>query len=58
MIIDSHAHIYLSDFDDDLNEVLQKAKSENVDEIYMPNIDSSTIERMHKVEESYPQCIP
>jgi TatD DNase family protein len=56
MIIDSHAHIYLSDFDDDLNDIILKAKSEGVDEIYMPNIDSSTIDRMHHVEESFPSC--
>lgn len=56
MMIDSHAHIYLSDFDDDLNDVLHKAKNEGVDEIYMPNIDSSTIGRMHQVEERFSYC--
>ena len=56
MIIDSHAHIYLSDFDEDLKEVIYKAKSEGVGNIYMPNIDSSTIDQMHQVEESYPEC--
>lgn len=56
MMIDSHAHIYLSDFDDDLNDVLHKAKNEGVVEIYMPNIDSSTIGRMHQVEERFSYC--
>ena len=53
MIKDSHAHIYLEDFDDDLEEVISDAFSVGVKEIYMPNIDSSTIGRMHSVEETF-----
>jgi len=56
MIIDSHAHIYLSDFEHDLDEVLANAKSAGVEHIYMPNIDSSTIDQMHQVEDNNPQC--
>lgn len=56
MIKDSHAHIYLEDFDQDLDQVISDAKTVGVDEIYMPNIDSSTIDRMHKVEEMYDNC--
>jgi TatD DNase family protein len=56
MIIDSHAHIYLTDFKDDLGAVIERAKSEGVTDIYMPNIDSTTIDQMHRVEEIYPNC--
>ncbi len=56
MIIDSHAHIYLSDFEDDIDAVIQKAKLEGVTEIYMPNIDSSTINQMHRIEDKYSNC--
>jgi len=56
MIIDSHAHIYLSDFEEDLDDVIQRAKSEGVSNIYMPNIDSTTIDQMHRVEEKYSEC--
>jgi len=56
MIIDSHAHIYLSDFEEDLDDIIQAAKSAGVDEIYMPNIDSTTIKQMHHVEDNYPNC--
>lgn len=56
MIIDSHAHIYLSDFEDDLDEVLKRARSIGVEDIYMPNIDSSTIDQMHGVESRFPHC--
>ncbi len=56
MIKDSHAHIYLEDFDDDLEEVISDAVSVGVKEIYMPNIDSTTIDRMHSVEERFSNC--
>ena len=56
MIKDSHAHIYLEDFDEDLDQVIKDSEEVGVKEIYMPNIDSSTIDRMHKVEEKYSNC--
>ncbi|MFT6333636.1 MAG: TatD DNase family protein [Saprospiraceae bacterium] len=56
MIKDSHAHIYLEDFDEDLAEVILDADAVGVAEIYMPNIDSTTIDRMHSVEERFSNC--
>lgn len=56
MIKDSHAHIYLEDFDEDLAQVIETAREVGVYEIYMPNIDSTTIDRMHSVEERFPNC--
>lgn len=56
MIKDSHAHIYLQEFDEDLAEVIEDAAKVGVGEIYMPNIDSTTIERMHSVEKRFPNC--
>jgi len=56
MIKDSHAHIYLEDFDEDLESVISDALAVGVNEIYMPNIDSTTIERMHSVEERFSNC--
>lgn len=55
-MIDSHAHIYLSDFDEDIASVVKNARSVGVSTIYMPNIDSTTIERMHRVEDEFPGC--
>lgn len=42
MIIDTHAHIYVQDFDTDRNEMLQRAKDASVEKILMPAIDSET----------------
>jgi len=56
LIKDSHAHIYLSDFADDIEEILNRASEEGVKEIYMPNIDSTSIDDMHSIEERFPNC--
>ncbi|MBS0000983.1 MAG: TatD family hydrolase [Cyclobacteriaceae bacterium] len=49
--IDTHAHIYLDQFGQDLGEVIRRAHEATVDKIYMPNIDSQSIERMIGIEE-------
>lgn len=56
--IDSHAHIYLKEFDHDRNEVLNRCTENNVQKIYMPNIDHASIDSMLEVEAKNPgQCI-
>lgn len=52
-MIDSHAHIYLEQFDEDLIEVLDRAQEAGVDKILMPNIDHRSIDRMMEVEEEH-----
>lgn len=56
MIKDSHAHLYLEDFADDIEQVIADANEVGVGEIYMPNIDISSIERMHDIERRFPNC--
>lgn len=46
MFIDTHAHIYSEEFKDDFEAMLANAKSAGVTDIYMPNIDSTSIESM------------
>ena len=58
-LIDTHAHIYLKDFQTDIDEVILSAKNAGVDKIYMPNIDSDTIDSMMDLEERFENyCIP
>lgn len=57
-LIDTHAHIYLAEFDKDRNEVLQRANAEGVNRILMPAIDSASHEGMLKIQSEYPDtCI-
>jgi TatD DNase family protein len=55
--IDTHAHIYLEHFDEDIEKILQSAKNVLISTIFLPNIDSSSIEAMLQLEALYPdQC--
>jgi TatD DNase family protein len=56
-MIDTHAHIYLPEFDKDREQVILNAKNNGVERILMPAIDSSTHENMVKVEEEFEGCI-
>lgn len=45
MLIDTHAHIYLDKFSEDLKEVIHRAKEAGVDRIVMPAIDVASVHR-------------
>lgn len=48
---DTHAHIYLEEFDADRADMLARAQHTGVEKIYMPNIDSTSIDRMLELED-------
>jgi TatD DNase family protein len=57
LLIDTHAHLYASEFDDDRNDMLQRAYEVGVKKVLLPNIDSSSIPGMYNLVEKYPeQC--
>ena len=47
--VDTHAHIYVEEFDEDIDEVLARADAADVRIILLPNIDSTTTHRMKSV---------
>jgi|TARA_R100000365_G_C2747822_1_gene78164 TatD DNase family protein len=58
-LIDTHAHIYSTKFDSDLDAVIEEIRNNGVEKIYMPNVDVATIDRMLECEKRYPGlCIP
>jgi TatD DNase family protein len=58
MIIDSHSHIYLPEFRDDLDQMLSRAENELVKLVLMPAIDNETHIAMLKTEEDFPgKCL-
>ncbi len=58
-IIETHAHIYDDAFAEDREAMLEKAFSEGVSEIWMPNCASETIDGMMALAEQYPtKCLP
>lgn len=59
MFIDTHAHIYAKEFDEDRSEILEKTLNQGIGKIFMPNVDHSSIDRMLETEEKNPGlCIP
>jgi hydrolase, TatD family len=50
MLIDTHSHIYLPEFDEDRTEVVNRAKSAGVSHIILPNVDKETLEPMWTLE--------
>lgn len=53
-MIDSHAHIYAKEFDDDRDEVVQRALDLGINKILLPNIDLESIEPMLATQAAYP----
>lgn len=59
MLIDTHCHLFLKDFCDDLEAVKKRAEASGISKIILPNIDSSTIESMFSLYNKYPDfCYP
>jgi TatD DNase family protein len=53
MIIDTHSHIYLPEFDKDRSEMLKRASNEGVEVVLMPAIDSSNYSIMLETEHEF-----
>lgn len=59
MLVDSHSHLFLEEFAEDLPFVMERARAAGVTHIFMPNIDSTTIEPMLSVCDTYRDfCFP
>jgi len=57
--IDTHAHLYLPEFDADRESIVETAVYRGVKRILLPNIDSTTIGPLHKLADRFPGiCYP
>ncbi len=52
--IDTHTHIYLSDFASDVDSVIDRAQKENVKKYFLPAIDSLHHQKMMFLEKQFP----
>lgn len=53
--IDTHAHIYLPEFDEDRGAIIDRSREHGVMRIAMPNIDRASIDSLLEVESKYPE---
>jgi len=59
ILIDTHCHLYLPEFTNDIHEVIVSAQKLGVSKFYLPAIDSAVIDDMLLLESNYPGiCIP
>ena len=56
-IIDTHTHLYLNQFKDDVDLVIARAKNAGIDKFIFPAIDSSHFKDMHELRNRYPENI-
>jgi TatD DNase family protein len=56
---DTHAHLYLEEFDHDRKEMVSRALEKGVRYLFMPNIDSTSIKPLHELSSHFPGiCFP
>lgn len=53
--IDTHSHMYLPQFSDDVDDTVQRAKQSGVTKIILPNIDHETISATDGLANAYPE---
>jgi len=56
-ITDTHTHLYSESFDDDREEMVQRAIDADVKRFFIPAIDSTYAESMYSLERSFPAHI-
>ena len=56
-MIDSHTHLYLEQFNDDIDDVISRAKAVGVQKFYFPSISSKYNVSMHTLEKKFPDDI-
>lgn len=58
-MIDTHSHLFVEEFAEDLPAVVDRARTAGVSKVFMPNIDDTTVEAMLNVCAAYPgYCFP
>ena len=53
MLTDSHTHLYLKNFENDIDIVIQEAKKEGINRFILPNIDETTINKLIDLHKRY-----
>lgn len=53
-LIDTHNHLYLEEFDPEQDALVDAALKSGIDTLLLPNVDLTTIDRMHNLCDRYP----
>lgn len=55
MIIDTHTHLFSNEFNDDINDVIDRAKINGIEYLILPNIDLESIEPLENLTQKFPE---
>ena len=53
--IDTHTHLYLEQFSEDIDTVISNSISSGIDRLFLPNISSETTKDMLDLCKKYPK---
>ncbi len=53
-LTDTHTHLYLKEFTEDIDKVIKRAMEEGIEKFYLPAIDSSETTNLLALEKKYP----
>lgn len=56
-ITDTHTHLYSNEFDQDRDEMIQRAIDAGVSRFFIPAIDSASTQAMYDLENAYPSSV-
>ncbi len=54
ILIDTHSHLYLEEFEEDIEEVVARAKSVDIKKVLLPNIDINSIKSLKGLVSKFP----
>lgn len=57
ILTDTHTHLYSEEFDQDRNEMIQRAIEAGVSRFFVPSIDSNYTQKMYDLKEQFPENI-
>jgi len=57
MLIDTHSHLYVEQFNEDREEEIARCKSLGIDHICLPNIDVSSIDSLKVLKANHPEMM-
>jgi len=57
MLFDTHAHLYAAEFEADREAMMERASTQQVTHIMLPNIEESSVAGMYALQQRYPQQV-
>ncbi len=59
MFTDTHTHIYLREFEDDREAMIERANKAGIRKMFLPNLDTESIDSVFRLSEQFPGiCFP